>query len=431
MYKRDVKSKQLTYEQRTGILQFLLQHKNDSKLKRGIIGQAAMKFDVSRLTVTRIWNRAKEQYREGHISADVASRKRNCGRKRKNYLANLEKIKEIPLNRRGTIRSLSFAINIPKSTVFRIFKEGRHLRRISSIVRPLLTEGNKRTRLEFCLSKIKPNRRFEDMYDYVHIDEKWFYLSQVKRSYYLMLDEAEPKRYCKSKRFITKVMFMAAVARPRYDSARKQYFNGKIGLWPFVYKEPAKRTSKNRGRGTMVTKNIESINAAECKKMIIDNLLPAIRSKFPKAHKAKTIYVQQDNAKPHCCNNDAELLVEGSRDGWCIKFKSQPPNSPDLNVLDLGFFNAIQSLQHQASPKTMEELITCVENAFDTLTKEKLDNVFLTLQKCMESTMLASGGNDYKIQHISKEKLRREGRLPVSITCSQTAIETAKFCLNM
>ncbi|GJQ67459.1 hypothetical protein Trydic_g8303 [Trypoxylus dichotomus] len=173
----------------------------------------------------------------------------------------------------------------------------------------------------------------------MHIDEKWFYLLQVN----ITLDEAEPESHCKSKRFITKVMFMAAVARPR---ARKQYFNDKIESWPFVCKEYVKRNSKNRTRGTMVTKNIEFSKAAECKKMIIDNVLPAIRSKFPKAHKAKTIYVQQDNAKPHSCDNDAELLAEGSGDGWCIKFKSQPPNVLDLNVLDLGFFNGFHSLQH-------------------------------------------------------------------------------------
>ncbi|GJQ86401.1 hypothetical protein Trydic_g10311 [Trypoxylus dichotomus] len=123
---------------------------------------------------------------------------------------------------------------------------------------------------------VKSNRCFEDLYDYVRIEESW--LSQVKN--YITLDEAEPERHCKSKQFIIKVKFMAAVAGPL--CGRKQYFKGKIGLWPFVYKVPAKRNSKNRARGAIVTKNIEYINAAECKKMI----LPAIRSKFPEAHKA-------------------------------------------------------------------------------------------------------------------------------------------------
>ncbi|GJQ84773.1 hypothetical protein Trydic_g21173 [Trypoxylus dichotomus] len=102
---------------------------------------------------------------------------------------------------------------------------------------------------------------------------------------------------------------------------------------------------------------LDGVHEAECKKKIIDNVLPAIRSKFPKAHNVKTIQVQQDNAKPYSYDNDAELLAEGSRDGRCIKSKPWPPNSPDLNVFDLGVFNAIQSLQHQTSPKTMDELI--------------------------------------------------------------------------
>ncbi|GJQ85116.1 hypothetical protein Trydic_g20248 [Trypoxylus dichotomus] len=106
--------------------------------------------------------------------------------------------------------------------------------------------------------------------------------------------------------------------------------------------------------------------------MIADNVLAAIRSKFTKARKTKTIYVQQDNAKSHTCE-DAELLAVGSRDRRCIKFKSQLPNSPDLSALDFGFFNAIQSSQHQTSPKIMDELRDCVESFFDTLTKEKLD----------------------------------------------------------
>lgn len=67
-----------------------------------------------------------------------------------------------------------------------------------------------------------------------------------------------------------------------------------------------------------------------------------------------------------------------------------------------------------------------MQNAFNTLSREKLENVFLTLQKCMESTMIAFGGNDYKIKHMSKEKLRREGRLPVSIRCSDEALATAR-----
>ena len=92
-------------------------------------------------------------------------------------------------------------------------------------------------------------------------------------------------------------------------------------------------------------------------------------------------------------DNDADIVALGSADGWNIKFKAQPANSPDLNVLDLGFFNSIQSLQHEASPNTIDELIDCVQQAFNKLEVTTLNNVFTTLQTCMESIMLTGGGN--------------------------------------
>lgn len=61
-----------------------------------------------------------------------------------------------------------------------------------------------------------------NLYEYMHIDEKWFYMTKIKHNYYLLLDEEPPERQCKSKRFITKNMFMAAVARPRWDSQKNQ-----------------------------------------------------------------------------------------------------------------------------------------------------------------------------------------------------------------
>ena len=60
---------------------------------------------------------------------------------------------------------------------------------------------------------------------------------------------------------------------------------------------------------------------------------------------------------------------------------------------------------------------------------EKLDNVFLTLQSCLEAAMLAKGSNFYKIPHINKSKLRRDGRLQSKIYYSMEAIESATSLL--
>lgn len=42
----------------------------------------------------------------------------------------------------------------------------------------------------------------------------------------------------------TKVMFVAAVARPRFDVNGNEEFSGKIGIFPFTIKEPTNELVK-------------------------------------------------------------------------------------------------------------------------------------------------------------------------------------------
>lgn len=50
----------------------------------------------------------------------------------------------------------------------------------------------------------------------------------------------------------------------------------------------------------------------------------------------------------------------------------------DLNVLDLGFFNSIQLL-YEVSPNTIDELIKCIQDIFNKLKRNTLDNVFYNI----------------------------------------------------
>ncbi|KAF0749807.1 hypothetical protein AaE_006917, partial [Aphanomyces astaci] len=90
------------------------------------------------------------------------------------------------------------------------------------------------------------------MWDVVHLDEKWFNADKNIRKVYLTAGEEPEQRASSSKRFVSKVMFLAAVARPRYDEARGMYFDGKLGIWPFLEFAPAARNSRNRPAGTLV-----------------------------------------------------------------------------------------------------------------------------------------------------------------------------------
>ena len=48
----------------------------------------------------------------------------------------------------------------------------------SSAPKPVLIVQKKYSQLLFALDMINPNdtTKFQDMYDYIHVDEKWFYL---------------------------------------------------------------------------------------------------------------------------------------------------------------------------------------------------------------------------------------------------------------
>ena len=50
------------------------------------------------------------------------------------------------------------------------------------------------------------------------------------------------------------------------------------------------------------------------------------------------IYIQQDNAPAHLLLDDPDFLRVADDNGFQFRIRNQPPNSPDFNVLDLGFF---------------------------------------------------------------------------------------------
>jgi hypothetical protein len=111
-------------------------------------------------------------------------------------------------------------LEVSLSVVQRLMKQGT-VRRHSSSTRPSLTAENQVERVKFAVEHVRfrgNDCSFHDMYDVVHIDEKWFNEDSDRKTYYLLDNEEEPHRARKSKRFIGKTMFIAAVARPRYIS---------------------------------------------------------------------------------------------------------------------------------------------------------------------------------------------------------------------
>jgi hypothetical protein len=252
-------------------------------------------------------------------------------------------------------------------------------------------------------------------------------MTKKSANYYLLADEDEPYRTCKNKNFIGKVMFLVAVARPRFDDEDNETFSGKIGVFPLVHKVAAKRSSSNRASGTLETKPITSITKQVSRMFLIEKVLPAIKAKWPREHAMETIYIQQC----HVSIDDEEFSKAASEGGFNIRLTCQPPNSPDLNVLDLGFFSAIQSLQQKEMAKSVDELIEIVQNSFDAFSSKQSDKIFLTLQSCMTEIMKVKGSNNYQIPHMKKDMMLNQGILPTQVKCDRELVEdTFKYLSN-
>ncbi|CAD6253685.1 unnamed protein product [Miscanthus lutarioriparius] len=113
------------------------------------------------------------------------------------------------------------------------------------------------------------------MENIIHMDEKWFNTTSKYKKYYMLPGENDPHRTVQNKNHIGKVMFLSAEGKPMYDD-EGNIFDGKIGVWPFVRKEQAKR---RRGRGTQVTKPIKSLTYERISRNL-DELIQNVQNEF-------------------------------------------------------------------------------------------------------------------------------------------------------
>jgi hypothetical protein len=98
-----------------------------------------------------------------------------------------------------------------------------------------------------------------------------------------------------------------------------------------------------------------------------------------------------------------------------IVLHTQPPNSPDLNVNDLGLFRALEAAYLKKAPRNSNKLIQCVRDAHQEYPSAKINRLFLTLMSVMNMVIENHGCNHFKIPHMNKAKLEREKRLPITL----------------
>ena len=300
--------KEMSLQLRKRALGLLLSRLENGVLLWGSFTIVADQIGVARSTIRRLWRQARGAREQSLIiTLEIASRNNSCTKSLKYSHAEFRQgLKEIPRRHRKTYRSTARAMGVSLNTVQQMLLKKDVCRIRTSSLKPTLTEENKMSRMELALSFVDKNNpsKFENMEDLIHVDEKWFYLTKDGQRFIIAADKEEPYRHVQHKSFLTKVMFLCAVARPRYNTNKNAWFDRKIGIWPIGKWEPAKRKSKKRAKGTLVWKN-QLINQDVYREYLIQKLLPAVKEKWPR-NNAK-IRLQQDGAKSHILEDDAEF----------------------------------------------------------------------------------------------------------------------------
>jgi hypothetical protein len=443
------KKAELTLVQRRNIFFTAVQAELTGGIKRGFFKTLSSKLPVSARTVSVTWYELRAKYEEkvGTIQAInlttmmttlpdefFATNKKKTGQNSRYWEPEMVSaaMLTLPKSQRMTLRSTAHGVDVPRSTFHRLMvKEGVAVAHTSS-VKPILNEDNKLARVHFALSRIEErtiNGRHgemkykDDMYD-ISVDEKWFDLTKETLRYYLAPGEAPPERRCKHKSHIDRIMFLSAIARPR-KLPDGSWWDGKLGIWPFGRYIPAQRSSCKRPKGTLVWTN-ENVDMEVYRSMLMNEVVPAFCQLWPAGdfrNAQVRIRIQQDGAKAHCLNSDPvwqEYLREMGLEDKLSLFE-QPANSPDLNHNDLGFFNALEKSYKTECPKTMEDIIKLVNKHYWEYPHNKINRIWLTRQQIMNEILECNGDNTYKIPHMNKEKLEREGTLPLVLKVSASA----------
>ena len=106
----------LSTEEHRFICRLLLNSVYNGKLKEGTTKNIVTSYCVSRRDIQCIWCQLRETGETLHKKTKI------CGRKRIGL--DIERIREIPLSKRTTLRFLSHALEINKTSLIRFHKDG-------------------------------------------------------------------------------------------------------------------------------------------------------------------------------------------------------------------------------------------------------------------------------------------------------------------
>ena len=305
---------------------------------------------------------------------------------------------------------VSAELNVGSPSTIRRALKAKKWTKTRQSSRPYLTPENQQVRYSFCRQWLHVVTT--DVFWRIHIDEKWFFAFPKGRVLYCPPGVIPPLQRLTHKNHIPKVMFLGAIGEPTV------LFDGSVGIWPVVKMHTPKRASELHPRvnGELVPYlKSATMDASLFVEMIETKLIPAIIERAQRVLNEHpdyrlTVYTQLDNAGGHGVGTSVDILNEKGANAHPrirIHFHCQPPNSPDLNVLDLGAWYSIQkavpSLVYDPSvPKSSLEdrIITTVQESFTAWNaRAKCADLFQTLRAFQCEVIESEGNNLFKQPH--------------------------------
>jgi len=203
-------------------------------------------------------------------------------------------------------------------------------------------------------------------------------------------------------------MFLTVLGLPRPEFG----FDGKIGIWRVSEEVTATRKSKYHNAGDVYEKDctVTSEWYRECL-MKEGGVFQMIREKMHWMT-GRRIYVQHDGAPGHNGKGNLEVF-DHINAGELIELAvvTQPAQSPDLNINDLGFFSSLKSRvdEFKSEGGNLEEMIESVYSEFNSYDSATITRLWACLVEYYRQIITVLGGNTFANPHSGINKRQRNG----------------------
>ena len=312
---------------------------------------------ISHATLQRVLQQYETSKQYG---GDISMKPKSYGMKSNNSLKHdsviaksATKIQIKEGNRFVSSRKLAALVqkdtNIPVNHKSMLKLRRAHFDTHCRVIEPKFTEHHRFQRIRWVCNEVDMTcRKFHSFLNTVHIDEAWIVQDSDGQLFWwpngVPLPEG-PKHH--SKRHVKKVMVLVALAQPRSEYG----FNGLVGIYSFTKIHTYLRNSKHHRKGEtkLVTRPVD---ADAFREIVLTRLVPDMKRKMYWC-KDSDLFCQIDSATPHLGRakvgshkgvpNLDIINASVKSGGWRMQFVRQPPQTPFMNINDLGFFHSFQT----------------------------------------------------------------------------------------